>query len=437
MKKRFSLNDLLHNNKIMIAFSLVAAIVVWALVSFGPGNVQERTIPVTFKVDLTDTSAGYNDLRVIGENTFTVNVVVEGTRAVIYNLGSEDIDIRPSLADIQGPGRSTVSLSAAKAGKTTGYTINSLSPSTVAVTCDYWISSTFPVATDVSLLSVQDQKAQQLGDILLDSDALTDGNIRIEGPQTTIQQIASVVARVETAQTLTKTTHFKARLLALNAAGAEVDLSNCVFTGLSGDTIDMTVPVWVQRQVSLHYTLAHVPAGLSQTGLVTLSQNSVTLVGEEDALEAAAATIGNLGTFDFDHLQPSDAAFTVTLAVPSGVKVLEGDTISVTLAVGNYATKTLSYDVQGIEDVTVQNLPEGRTITLQGQKLTGIVLCGKAATLRRITAADLKLTLDASSNTGMGSVRYTVRIEVPRYPDVWVYYGKDDASAYRLYGTLE
>ncbi len=436
MKKKLSLNTFLHNDRMMIVLSLVIAVVVWAIVSFGPGNVETRTITATVKVDLTDTSVGYNDLRVIGEDTFTVNIVVEGTRSVIYSLGSEDLEIKPSLTDIQGPGKSDVSLTVNKAGKATGYTVNSISPSTVTVECDYWTSASFTVMPDVSLLAVEDEKTQQFGDILLDS-VVTDGRITLEGPRTVLQQVTSVAARVEESQTLNKTTHFDARLLALNANGGEVDISQCQFSGLSGDTVDMTVPVWVQRTVDLTYTLVNVPSGLTQTGLVTLSHNRITLVGEADTLETVAGTIGDLGVFDFDHIKPEGASFTIGLEVPGSVRVLEGNTVAVSLAIDKLTTRTLSYDVRNLADVTVENLPTDKTITLQEQKLTDIVLCGHTATLRRITADDLKLTLDASSNTGSGSVRYTVRITVPDYPSVWVYYGEDDAAAYKLYGTLE
>ncbi len=437
MKNKFSLNDLLHKDRLMMVVSLVVALVVWALVSFGPGNVQTRTITTTVTVDLTDTSAGYNDLRVIGENTFTVNVVVEGTRSVIYNLTGEHLVVKPSLTDIQGPGRSDVSLVVNKAGKTTGYTINSISPSVVTVECDYWAKSHFAVSSDLSLLSVENEKTQQFGDVVLDSNALTDGRVQIEGPRSVIQKINSIVARVNEAHTLNKTTRFSAELLALDKDGKEIDISGCQFTGLSQNTVDMIVPVWVQRKIDLTYMLANVPQGLSQNGLVSLSHNKVTLVGEEDTLTSIAETIGNLGVFDFDHITPDMATQTIELNVPGGVKVLEGNTVTVTIAIGQYATRTLSANIRGVADVVVENLPDGKTITLQEQKLTDIILCGPTATLRRIKAEDLRFVLDASSNNGSGSVRYTVRVDVPQYKNVWAYSGADDTAAYKLYGTLE
>ncbi len=437
MKKKFSLNAFLHNERMLMLFSAVAAIVIWALVSFGPGNTQSRTISVTQTIDLTGTIAGHNDLRVIGEDTFTVSVTVEGARSVIFNLDAQDIDIRPSLSDIQGAGISDVALTATKV-KAGAYTITSISPSMISLNCDYWLTKSVPLKTDISKVSAKDEKLQQLGDVRIDSTEITNGTIQIEGPQTTITRIASVVATVEDGGVIDKTTRFAAKLIAYDAEEKEVDLSNCRFTGASADNmLDITVPIWVQKTVPLTYTLLNKPEGMSENGLVTLTPNTITLVGEAEALEAAATTIGNLGTINFDRLLPNNAESTLTLNVPNGIRVLEGNSVVVRLAIDRYTTKTLSYAVKDLSDVTVVNKPEGKNLTLQSQQLSNIVLCGPRATLNRITANNLQVTLDAASNTGNGAVRFAVRITVPKYNTVWVYYGDNEASDYRLYGTLE
>ncbi len=437
MKTKFSLNALLHNERALLIISVIAAILIWALVSFGPGNIQERTITITETIDLADTIAGYNDLRVIGEDTFNVRVTVEGARSVIFNLNPEDIDIRPAFSEIQGAGVSEVSLTATKA-KAGSYTITAVSPATISLNCDYWITANVPLSTDATTVSVKDEKTQQIGDLRMESTEITGGTIQVEGPQAEVKRIASVVAKIEEGGVIETTTRFTAALKALDADGNEVEATNCRFVGATADkALDITVPVWVQKSVVLSYELRNKPQGISQNGLVKLSPSTITLVGEAAALEAAATTIGNLGTIDFDRLTPADAETKISLNVPAGIKVLEGNTVSVQLAIGNYTSKTLSYPVKGLDDVTVENLPAGKTITLQSQVLSDIVLCGNTATLRRITAKDLKLTLDASGNGATGSVRYAVRITVPNYNNVWVYYGKDDAAAYRLYGTVE
>lgn len=438
MKTKFSLNALLHNERVILVISVVAALVIWALVSFGPANIQKRTITVTQTVDLTNTIAGYNDLRVIGENSFTVSVTVEGARSVIFNLNAEDIDIRPDLSDIKGAGVSEVKLTASKV-KTGAYTINAVSPSTIMLNCDYWVTATVPLTTDVTAVTLKDEKTQQIGDLRIESDSVTGGVIHLEGPQTVVSRVAGVVAKVVEGGAIDTTTRFTAELKAVDADGNNVDLADCRITGANADnTLNITVPVWVQKSVPLTYTLLNKPAGLTEKGLVKLTPSAVTLVGEAQAIDTAAATIGNLGEIDFDRLlAPDDAQTTVELHAPNGIKVLEGDSVTVEVAIGGYTSKKLSYKVNDLSDVTVSNLPSGKTITLKSQQLTDIVVCGNAATLRRITAKDLVVTLDAASNTGIGSVRYAVRITVPQYNTVWVYYGKEATDAYQLYGTLE
>lgn len=436
MKSKFSLNRLLHNDRFILVVALIGAIVVWALVSFGPSNVVPRDVSAQVTVDLTNTMAGYNDLRVIGEDTFSVSVRVEGPRSVVFNLTGSDIQIRPDFSNVQGPGEAVLRLTAYKSGKATNYDIVDVYPREVTVNCDYWVSRDFMVSTDTSTVAVADEKTQQIGDVILDTVAIPNGLVRLEGPRTVMDTIASVVAKVEESATLDKTKRFSADLLALDAQGAQVDLTDCVFMTPADGKVNLTVPVWVQRKVPLTYQLLHAPEGLGKNP-VSLSLDTITLVGEAEELDRVAETVADLGVIDFDRLLPENAETVVSLKIPSTVRVLEDNVVTMKLAVGNYTIKTFTYSVSSIDDVVVENLPEGKTLTLQNQKLTDIVLCGPTAVLQRIKAEDLRVVLDAESSTATGSVRYDVRIEVPKYDNVWVYYGESEQETYKLYGTIE
>lgn len=440
MKKNFSLSKFLHNDRILFIVSLIIAVTVWGVISFGPGNVQTRTITATVKIDLTDTAVGYNDLRVMGNDEFTVNVVVEGSRSVIYGLGGGDLEVKPTLTDIQGPGKSEVSLTVNKGGKSSGYSVKSVTPSTVTVECDYWTSVPYDVKLDEASLSLVTVAGE--GYIPKNS-ADTVSRVTIEGPREVLKQIDRIVPRVEKAQTISATTRLNARLLALNAGGDEVDISMCEFTGIEGNSVSITVPVWTERKVDLTYTLHNTPAGVDPATLVTItnalgaSANSITLAGEAAALELVTGSIGNLGEYDFDHILPDEATFSKELALPSGVTIVEGNVVTLKLNLDKYTTKRLTLPVRGVSDVTVKNLPEGKTLTLQEQQVD-IILCGDAKSLREIKPDHFRLEVDAASVSESGSVRYDVRVLPPKgYTSVWVYYGVDDSEAPKLYGTLE
>ncbi|MBP3435526.1 MAG: hypothetical protein J6K62_04265 [Clostridia bacterium] len=438
--KKFSLNNLLHKDRVMIIFSLVVAIAVWAIISFGPGNVQQRTITATVKIDLTDTSAEYDNLRVIGEDTFTVNVTVEGTRSIIYSLTSDDLEIKPDLSDIQGPGRSYVSLNVSKTGRYTDYTINSISPATVTVECEKWTNDFYPVEfadSDKAALnvSVADDSTQFLpkNAITLDTAVVRGGRVQIEGPQTVTSQIHSVRVVLDGEHVLSKTSVLRARLVAYNESDQPIDLSGCTIVGSSDGMVAMTVPVRATKTVDLTFKLINVPTGLKTDGLVTLLNpvdktplTQLTLVGDSDVLATIGDTI-DLGTIDFDFIQPSNAEFTRMLILPEGVEPMSGSSeVLISVAVNKYRTKKLSYTVDSVEDLVITGLPEGRVATLYGgqaQILTDIVLCGDSRMLSRIKAEDLVLTVDLSAASGYTEPE--VRITVPGYPSVWVYYGEE------------
>ena len=435
MKSKLSLNRLLHNNRFILVLSFILAFAVWALVSFGPSNVTTKEFTAQLKVDLANTVAGYNDLRVIGNDTFSVKVRVEGPRSVVFNLDSDDVTIRPDVSSVHGPGEAVLQLNVAKSGVTGDYDIVDIYPREVTVNCDYWTAAEFAVTADVSSIKVQDEKNQLIGNVILDAAVLPNGTARVEGPRAVIEKIAAVTAKVEAAETINSTKRYSAQLKATDEEGNEVDLTDCVFTNTADGTVDLTVPVWVQKKVNLTYQVLNAPAALAGKPL-SLSTETITLVGEEAELERVAATVADLGVFNFDFILPEEAQKVITLNVPSNVRVLEGNTVTATFNIEGYTTKKLSFQVDGLSDVTVENLPAGKTLTLQSQKLSDIVLCGPAASLTRVTANDLSIVLDAGNDVGTGSVRYAVRINVSDRNDVWVYYGADQLG-YTLYGTLE
>ncbi len=446
MKQRFSLNRLLHNDRLVLILSLVVAVTVWALVSFGPGNITERQITIPVTVDFTGTLAEFRELRVVGNNTFTVTVTVEGPRSVISSLDSNDIAVKADADGVENPGKAKLPLSATKAGNATDYTITAVSPSFVTVDCDKWITKSFDitdpnaVSINIGAISVAQENLVLGNGKVLGSDAIPEGKIVLEGPRSTVSRIEKLEARIGTETAISKTSWFTASLVALDKDGANVDLTSCEFLTPAVGTVDVEVPVEEIRVVDFTYELTNVPAGLKDKPLVTVSPSSITLRGEPEELAELAAGIANLGTIDFHQLLPEDHTQTIELPVPDGISIEDANavagqpfTVTLSIAIKGYRDQMLSYPIDTEQDIVIKNLPAGKTLTLQSKKLSNIVLCGDARDLRNITAEDLVVVLDAAGSTGTGSVRYGVTITVPSYPSVWVYYGDD---GYYVYGTL-
>lgn len=438
MKIRFSLNQLMHNKRLMIGFSLLAAIGIWLSVIYGPGNIEKRAITVKVPVDITNSYAYQTGLRIVGTSVFEVEVQVEGKWSVISQLTETDIRVRPDISTIQKAGATTVTLTAGYNSSKTDYEIKSVTPSAVTVNCDYWENGLeFKVKADISSVTVVDPQVHQLGDPVIDPAVVPDGIVVLEGPKSVTSQVSSIVARVTATEAIQDVKVFSATLVALDETGQEIDISSCRFRGLETLTVNVTVPVWVYRTVDFTYSLANVPDMLAGVeNLVTVSPTSVVLVGPQNAVDQFADDIADLGTFDFDNLSPAQQSFTIPLNIPESVRVLD-DTkeVAVNLKIGSYSTKSLNFTLTK-DSVVVLNKPSDRTVNISQQTITSVQIVGNSRVLSAISADDLVATIDLSEVTTVGPTRCQVRFHVKNRDDCWIYYGAEQ-HGFEIYIAVE
>ena len=221
MKGRFSLNRILHNNRLMIVISLVLAIILWAGVVYGSGSNEKRNINLgTYTLSFADNSyAKETGLSIIQGAEVDVQVEVSGPRFRI-NQAQSEISISADLSSIVRPGTYRIPLTATGASD---YTIDAVNPSSVTVVADYILSKTLLLTTDISAVTVPEGGEYRLGSAMLDTSVINDDStLEIEGPQTVLERIESVVARISEGKTIEKATVFPAELVALDANGNAV-----------------------------------------------------------------------------------------------------------------------------------------------------------------------------------------------------------------------
>lgn len=429
MKTRFSLKGLLHNDRLMLLFSFVLAIFVWAAVVYGPSNVETRTVTLSVYVDLSGSYADHQNIRVVGNNTFTVEVQVQGPRAVIGSLGATDIRVRPNVDAIQNAGKFNLSLTPTKNSAVHDYSFVSVNPSTITVECDYWVQSTFPLTADISAVKVAEQTPPLiLGTPQIKADGVEAKSVSLEGPKSVLNRIYSVVARVESATPLSDDTMFNTPLVALDSAGNEVDISSCTVVGLPSGSVNVTVPVLMQKKVYFTYTLAHVPPALqSNKNLVSLSVDAVTLIGSRTQLQKAEALIANLGTIDFDRLLPDRNVITKTIDLPDNVRIQEGVTeVVITVDLSAYTERTFAVST---EQLQIVNRPADKQVQVPYALLSQVRIGGPSELLDTLTAQQLQIRLDLGtfSSAVSGSVQVPVRIQIlgEKADSLWVYYGEN------------
>ena len=427
--KKLSFNKVLHNKKFMMVFSLVAAAAIWGAVAYGPSSTITKPIKgVPINVALTNPLAEEEDLHLTGQKEFTADIQVEGPRSKAERLSSDDIILTADTADVVKPGTYTVAVKVS--GLPDNCEIRDNTKRTIRLTCDKWISNSFPVEADISGIKVTDETIYRLGTPMLTADFLNEGKAKVRGPSGVIGRIDKLVAKVTAGDTISDAQVFSTELTAVDSEGKAVDLSECTFPDAaeSKGAVSVTVPVQVYRKVNFTYQLENVPEYYQGVNnFFTLSPTYIEFWGSPTAVESFAAQVGDLGKFDFDNMQATDNEKILPLTIPDGITVL-GDVREVKAAfkLNNVSSKAmdLTLEMGPKGNVIIQNQPAGRSVTVQ-DKLTGIVLCGPRAALNRVKASDLVVTIDMDNNATTGPGLFQARITVKNRKDIWVYYGEN------------
>ncbi len=437
MRRFFSFNRLLNNDKLMMVLSLLLAIVLWIVVISGPANIQDRSIAVTVTVDLTNSFAHQNGLRIIGDNTFDVKVNVEGPWSVVSKLNADDVRVRPDLSSIMVAGEYEVMLNADKNSNVTNYDILSVTPSVVSIKCDSWMEGTaFKVDTDVSALKVTDDTKYRIGDPVVDMTAFPDGKIIINGPRSEVGQIQSLVARVDTPEVLTEVKQYTVPLVALDKNGKQVDLTHCEIQQLPSNTVTLTVPVWEQRHVEIGYTVLNAPEDMDTGTVLTSEPSGLELLGPSKDLDEFEEQISNVGTVDFSSLSLANDTLVFPLSVPSNIRMV--DTVSevkVTLNTEGMAQKIMSV-TPTLSNVSITGNPKGLKASIPTQTISSILIVGKESSVNAISAAALTFEIDLGDSPKIGkNQQFNAVLRINGYDDVWAYYGEQN-SGYSLYVDL-
>ncbi|MBQ2781103.1 MAG: hypothetical protein IJF42_06050 [Clostridia bacterium] len=429
MKRRFSLNAFMHNRTASLIFSIVVAVVIWGAVVFGSPTLQERQIRVPVTVDLTGSYAESIGLCLVGDSEFSVQVQVSGRWTVISKLTEEDLRVRAEVSTINNAGKQTLTLRASRNSAEDDYEIDSILPDTISVVCDYWDTTEFSVVTNLNGTKTTD--ANMLGTPFLDTDMFPNGKVKISGPRSVLSKVASVQARITNPQTIEQTSVFDAELMALDADGKELDMSQCEFVDLSSLNIKVTVPVEAVRVIDFHCTVLNTPAGLAELGdkLITISPPSITVVGPLANVETFVDSVKNLTTIDFDKLKADNLTQVFSLNLPASVRVLDGTSeVSVSINVEDFSSKEFELPIGStLKNTKLLNVPAG----MQAQALSTTVkftVIGKTSYLNRLEPKDFtaELTLPDGATAGNHPCSLRIRITDKRYDDfknMWVYYG--------------
>lgn len=333
MKKIAALwHKLLYSKTFIRIASVLIALVVWIIVMNVASPTNTRTIEgIPVQINYENSTPYRNGLMMLTQdNSFAVDVELEGPRTTLLTLGEDDVHAEFSLEAITAPG--TYSIPVKITVDRDNVDVKSISPDEAfMIRFAYSATKTLPVTISYS--------GSAESGFVIDSEAVEPTNVTVTGPADTVELIDSAYVSVnlqDKQAPFSDTDIIRFR----DAEGNDIDGR---YLTLSADSADVQVNLLYTKAVPFHLDLYNSTGG-NENEYTTLrwSQDTVTVAGGRDTVSQIEYI--DLGRLDLSELS---GATTLTYELP----VLEGityrdanetQTVDVTVDMGNTRTKTLS-----------------------------------------------------------------------------------------------
>ena len=408
---KINFQKLFDNNKFVIALSVIIAIGAMFVVKMTIDNTSTMNIEdVPVEIDLTDTAAEKAELSIIGDQNLPATLNVTGKRYDVGGLKAADLTddlrivIKPTA--VTKAGEYQLELTVERKQNTLPYTVNSISPSKITLRFDNVVTREFPITVETGTLETAEGFIQEPAFAQPDT-------VTVKGPKGDVDQIAKCVARSDISGVLTGTVVKKGDILFYDKNNNKLEFD----FDYSPKTVDVTVPVYMQRTVPLTFSYSNVPDGFpidSLTARVKMSHTELTIATPGDAVEGMQEL--SLGTIDFRKIDRG-SVFTLEVNLPAGYRNMDNvDRVTVEFPTENLDSKTIT-----ISNLNLANVPRGYDVGLLTKRLTNVKIVGETGIVKSITAADVVASVDLLDVTmTKGRFSVPVKFSIPNKGLVWV-----------------
>ena len=403
--KPSSIKGLLYNKKVMIPFSIFLAFVLWLVIVTQENPMRERTFSgLTLNVNMQNTFAAENNMDIVGDaSSQKISVVVRGPSYVVSSLRPEDVTVYVSAASVNAPGQ--YKLDVAVTRSSTDYEVLSVSPSNVKLDFDYFDTKEFVVKADAKGASATSGLIAESGIVSgIEGDVL-----KVTGPRSKLNQIASAVAVCDVNRVLSKTETFDAKIQLLDEDGKKISLEKIT---LNAEDVKVKVPISKKKTVSVVADFTNLPDGFDKSTIkYTIDHAKVDIIGAPEIIEKTDKII--LSAIDVSAISLTDKTFAVTPKLPEGVRLIDNfETFEVTINTNNYDEKVLT-----ITQIKTIGLDKG--LKSNQTSIKNVKICGPSAVIRKITADKITAKIDLS-NKLEGQHTVDAVFSLKDYKNVWV-----------------
>lgn len=403
--KKFS--DLLHNDKLMLAFSFIAAIIIWLAVVINVSPEMTTTIQ-NVKVTIDNTVPAQFGLEVFGDNEFYVDVTVKGKKYQISSLKPEDIKILAQTNNVDSAGIRTLLLKSDQTFGNNDYTVTAISQKSIDVYFDVPKTVQIVIEPDIVVDNIEIvEEGFKTGEINLSETA-----VNVTGPSTEINRIVKAVARLKLQKSLSSNKSADVDVMLLDENGK----SNFNYVTTDVDKVVLTIPVLRVKEVNTTLLFKNAPDEY------VLNPLNYTISPSEDYFNISVDEYDKItefpvGTIDFKSISPSNYVFEFLRTDLPVSDESDTEKFVVKLDVSDISQE---YFTISSEKVKVNN-PNNLDYKVSGLNKS-VVVVGSEKALESITEADISVEIDISDiNITAGQTTSVPANVTVKSSNCWIY----------------
>jgi len=321
---------MLQNNKINLIISILAAIAIWVyvVVEITPDeNRTIRNVPVTLtNID----SLEERGLALTGDDDFSVDVVIRGSRSDISQISTDDIE---ATANVFGYPEGEHDL---RVVVTVPDKVNlvDIRPSMITITIDKYVTASKPIQ-----IKYEGEFANNTEPGFI---TMVPEEMEVTGAESVIDTVSSVVAMINSDDVKDVETTVDARAIPINDAGEPIDGVN-----LSQENVSVTLTLTHLKTVGLRVPIE----GEAAEGF----EVATTKFPNEITIRGVKAQLDNISYIEADAIDISNFSETteiyLSFNLPNRIKIIDDlDNFSIIIEIQEIAGETPATDQATIDN---------------------------------------------------------------------------------------
>ena len=409
--KKFSFRKLIYNDKYLIVFSIVAAIIIWVSTSMSLSPETTKTISVPLNVDFSNSAADQLGIKCYGDKRVDVDVTISCKKYLARDITSDDIKVALQTNVVTSKGNYEVPINVTSVSDNADFTISSYYPKTYKAYFDVEDEKTLDI-------NVEYQNKDFIADGYVMGDALLSEKVAtVKGPKSYVSKVKQLVASVDIEQKLKATKSFDITVSPVDSSGSAVDY---VSVNTEAENLTLTIPVLKETTLRVTSSFTGKPDNVDTSDFdISYSVDSVSAA----VLEDSGIKEANIGNIDFSKLNVGKNTIKFDVTTLEGIVILD-DTKSITVTVtvpSSYKTKNITLNKA---NVTVANVPDGYKANVVSVDAKTFTLVGKQADLNN-DEIGVGMVVDLSSykseDISEGRDYYDITPNIENSSGCWVY----------------